>query len=45
MRESNKALDTYQEGLKLEPNNQELVDGVRRYDNLNLLLIIVLVKK
>ncbi|KAH7659512.1 stress-induced-phosphoprotein 1 [Dioscorea alata] len=30
MKEYDKALETYQEGLKHDPNNQELVDGVRR---------------
>ncbi|KAL6979701.1 Hsp70-Hsp90 organizing protein 2 [Sarracenia purpurea var. burkii] len=30
MKEHDKALETYQEGLKLEPHNQELLDGVRR---------------
>lgn len=31
MKEHDKALETYQEGLKHDPNNQELLDGVRRY--------------
>lgn len=31
MKEYEKALETYQEGLKHDPNNQELIDGVRRY--------------
>lgn len=31
MKEYDKALETYQEGLKHDPNNQELLDGVRRY--------------
>ncbi|XWS61933.1 hypothetical protein CRYUN_Cryun07bG0167300 [Craigia yunnanensis] len=30
MKEYDKALETYQEGLKHDPNNQELLDGVRR---------------
>ncbi|GAB2274116.1 Hsp70-Hsp90 organizing protein 2 [Dionaea muscipula] len=30
MKEYDKALETYQEGLKLEPNNPELLDGVKR---------------
>ncbi|XP_072989022.1 hsp70-Hsp90 organizing protein-like [Typha latifolia] len=30
MKEYDKALETYQEGLKLDPNNQELMDGIRR---------------
>ncbi|KAJ8764191.1 hypothetical protein K2173_005371 [Erythroxylum novogranatense] len=30
MKEYEKALETYQEGLKHEPQNQELLDGVRR---------------
>lgn len=30
MKEYDKALETYQEGLKHEPRNQELLDGVRR---------------
>ncbi|XP_057977497.1 hsp70-Hsp90 organizing protein 3-like [Malania oleifera] len=30
MKEHDKALETYQEGLKHDPNNQELLDGVRR---------------
>ncbi|KAK9148001.1 hypothetical protein Scep_006758 [Stephania cephalantha] len=30
MKEYDKAMETYQEGLKLDPNNQELLDGVRR---------------
>ncbi|OMO52383.1 Tetratricopeptide TPR-1 [Corchorus olitorius] len=30
MKEYDKALETYQEGLKHDPNNQELIDGVRR---------------
>lgn len=31
MKEYDKALETYQEGLKHDENNQELMDGVRRY--------------
>ena len=31
MKEYDKALETYQEGLKLDPNNPELLDGVRRF--------------
>ncbi|XP_010053426.2 hsp70-Hsp90 organizing protein 3 [Eucalyptus grandis] len=30
MKEYEKALETYQEGLKHDPNNQDLLDGVRR---------------
>ncbi|XVE65023.1 hypothetical protein DITRI_Ditri07aG0148400 [Diplodiscus trichospermus] len=30
MKEYDKALETYQQGLKHDPNNQELLDGVRR---------------
>ncbi|XP_059276018.1 hsp70-Hsp90 organizing protein 2-like [Lycium ferocissimum] len=30
MKEYEKALKTYQEGLKLDPHNQELLDGVKR---------------
>ncbi|XP_022759056.1 hsp70-Hsp90 organizing protein 3-like [Durio zibethinus] len=30
MKEYDKALETYKEGLKHDPNNQELLDGVRR---------------
>ncbi|GKU95487.1 hypothetical protein SLEP1_g8844 [Rubroshorea leprosula] len=30
MKEYDKALETYREGLKHDPNNQELLDGVRR---------------
>ncbi|WRX18233.1 Tetratricopeptide repeat 1 - like 7 [Theobroma cacao] len=30
MKEYEKALDTYQEGLKHDPNNQELLDGARK---------------
>ncbi|KAM3687075.1 hypothetical protein ACB098_10G050000 [Castanea mollissima] len=30
MKEYDKALETYQEGLKHDPNNQELLDGVKR---------------
>ncbi|KAF6133908.1 hypothetical protein GIB67_040672 [Kingdonia uniflora] len=30
MKEYDKALETYQEGLKHDPNNQDLLDGVRR---------------
>lgn len=30
MKEYEKALETYQEGLKHDPKNQELLDGVRR---------------
>jgi stress-induced-phosphoprotein 1 len=31
MKEYEKALETYQEGLKHDANNQELLEGVRRY--------------
>lgn len=31
MKEYDKALETYQAGLKHDPQNQELLDGVRRY--------------
>ncbi|EMS56336.1 Heat shock protein STI [Triticum urartu] len=30
MKEYEKAMETYQAGLKLDPNNQELLDGIRR---------------
>jgi len=30
MKEHDKALETYQQGLKVDPGNQELLDGVRR---------------
>ncbi|MED6106862.1 DNA binding protein [Stylosanthes scabra] len=30
MKEYDKALETYKEGLKLDPNNQELLDGIGR---------------
>jgi stress-induced-phosphoprotein 1 len=30
MKEYDKAMETYQAGLKLDPNNQELLDGVKR---------------
>ncbi|KZV40986.1 hsp70-Hsp90 organizing protein 2 [Dorcoceras hygrometricum] len=30
MKEYQKALETYQEGLKLDPRNQELLDGIKR---------------
>jgi len=32
MKEYDKALETYQAGLKHDPKNQELLDGVRRYN-------------
>lgn len=32
MKEYDKALETYKEGLKHDPNNQELLDGIGRYD-------------
>ncbi|CAN1333297.1 Hsp70-Hsp90 organizing protein 2 [Linum perenne] len=35
MKEYEKALETYQAGLKHDPRNQELLDGVRRYAHLN----------
>ncbi|KAH1249035.1 Hsp70-Hsp90 organizing protein 1 [Glycine max] len=31
MKEYEKALETYKEGLKHDPNNQELLNGIRRY--------------
>lgn len=31
MKDYDKALETYQEGLKHDARNQELLDGVRRY--------------
>lgn len=31
MKEYDKAVETYQEGLKHDPQNQELLDGVKRY--------------
>lgn len=30
MKEYDKAMETYQEGLKHDPSNQELLDGVKR---------------
>ncbi|XP_028804376.1 hsp70-Hsp90 organizing protein 3 [Neltuma alba] len=30
MKEYDKAMETYQEGLKHDPNNQELIDGIKR---------------
>ncbi|PKA64180.1 Heat shock protein STI [Apostasia shenzhenica] len=30
MKEYDKAMETYQEGLKYDPNNPELIDGIRR---------------
>lgn len=33
MKEFDKALETYQEGLKHDPQNPELLEGVRRYDH------------
>ena len=30
MKEHDKAMETYQAGLKHDPNNQELLDGIRR---------------
>ncbi|KAK8963974.1 Heat shock protein STI [Platanthera guangdongensis] len=30
MKEYDKALETYQQGLKFDPKNQELIDGIRR---------------
>ena len=41
MKEYDKALEMYQEGLKHEPRNQELLDGVRRYYNPNQLFLVV----
>lgn len=32
MKEYEKALETYKEGLKHDANNQELLDGISRYD-------------
>lgn len=32
MKDHEKALETYREGLKLDPNNQELLDGIGKYD-------------
>ena len=32
MKEYDNAMETYQEGLKHDPNNQELLDDVRRYN-------------
>ena len=31
MKDYDKALETYQEGLKHDPNNQELLDGIKRF--------------
>lgn len=31
MKDYDKALETYQAGLKHDPHNQELLDGVKRY--------------
>lgn len=36
MKEYDKALETYQEGLKHDPKNPELLDGVRRYGVINI---------
>lgn len=41
MKEYDKALETYQEGLKHDPSNQELADGVRRYDMQYTALVLV----
>ena len=41
MKEYDKALEMYQEGLKHESRNQELLDGARRYDNPNQLFLVV----
>lgn len=32
MKEYDKALETYREGLKYDANNQELLDGIKTYD-------------
>lgn len=42
MKEYDKALETYQEGLKHDAQNQELLDGVRRYSAFLLLFLISL---
>lgn len=34
LKEYEKALETYQEGLKHDPQNQEFLDGIRRYKDL-----------
>lgn len=39
MKEYDQALETYQEGLKHDPQNQELLDGVRRYGTLSTKLL------
>ena len=41
MKEYDKALETYQEGLKHDPNNQELLDGVRGYMTLCFRFLVV----
>lgn len=38
MKEYEKALKTYQEGLKLDPQNQELLDGVKRYIHISFII-------
>lgn len=40
MKEYDKAMETYQEGLKHDPKNQELLDGVRRFATVACLLLL-----
>lgn len=39
MKDYDKALETYQAGLKHDPKNPELLDGVARYDPPHLVLL------
>lgn len=41
MKEYDKALETYQTGLKHDSKNQELLDGVRRYNASGIVLIFL----
>lgn len=43
MKDYDKALETYQEGLKHDARNQELLDGVRRYVTFTKLCLVELV--
>lgn len=40
MKEYDKAMETYQEGLKHDPKNQEFLDGVRRFANFGILSLL-----